>query len=91
MHIEFPNGSFHVQEGIATQSDVFYWRPLLCLHRSSARRTEASLYQPQKRSLVGERFQEERSGLPDEGKTFGEDGGVSIPELDVVAARGARF
>ena len=47
------------------------------------------MYQSQKRSLVGEHFQEERSGLPDEGKTLGKDSGVSIPELDVVGACGA--
>jgi hypothetical protein len=60
------------------------------LRRSSARRTEASLYPPHRRSLVGERPKKERSGLTDERKTLGEDGGISIPDLDVVAARGAR-
>src|ERR1700693_1491125 len=29
--------------------------------------------------------------MPDEGKTLGEDGGVSIPELDIITARGARL
>ena len=90
MRTEFPNCSLRVQESIATQSHVFHWRPLVHLHRSSARRTAASLYQPHRRSLVGERVEKERSGLSDEGKTLGEDGGVSIPDLDVVAARGAR-
>ena len=48
------------------------------------------MYPRHRRSLVGERPEKERSGLPDEGKTLGEEGGVSIPDLDVVAARGAR-
>jgi hypothetical protein len=58
---------------------------------SQCRKTNgASLYQPQRRSLVGERLEKERSGLTDERKTLGEDGGVSIPDLYVVAARRAR-
>jgi hypothetical protein len=54
------------------------------------RRAKGGILVPTRRSLVGERFEEERSGLADEGKTLCEDGGVSVPDVDVVAARGAR-
>src|SRR5882724_5413240 len=49
------------------------------------------LWKPHGRSLVGERLEKERGGLSDEREAFGEDGGGAIPELDVIAARGARF
>src|ERR1700730_8784163 len=57
---------------------------------TSATRTPVSLYQPQKRSLVGECLEKERSGLSDERKALGHYGGISIPDLDIVAARRAR-
>ena len=43
------------------------------------------------RSLIGERFQDLRRGLPDIAEAFGEDRNVAVPQLDIVGRSRTRF